>query len=323
MTGRPDEFDWIASLRGLTRGDPRALNLGDDAAVLPGRPGHDMVISTDAMVEGVHFLKHENPTLIAKRLLRTSLSDLAAKAARPFGYFLTTAWPASRDWRFRQAFARGLEADGDEFGVSLLGGDTVSTEGPLTVSATVLGWSPSGRTVLRSGARDGDAAIVCGVIGDGWLGLKAARGEIADPGGRLATHYRTPKPLLHLREVLGAHARAAADVSDGLLADALHVAEASGLGLVLSLEALPLSLGAADWCASQGSEIRARLDLARGGDDYALICAVAPDLEAPFRQAVAALGTPAAVVGRFEAEAGLRLSLHGARVRTDDLGWRH
>jgi len=323
MTGPPDEFDWIASLRGLARGDPRALNLADDAAVLPGRPGHDLVISTDAMVEGVHFLADENPALIAKRLLRTSLSDLAAKAARPFGYFLTTSWPASRDWRYRQAFARGLEEDGDEFGVSLLGGDTVSTQGPLTVSAAVLGWSPSGQTILRSGAREGDAAIVCGVIGDGWLGLKAARGEIPDPGGRLALHYRAPRPLLHLREVLAGSVRAAADISDGLLADALHVANASGLGLALTLEALPLSLGAADWCADQSSESRARLDLARGGDDYALICAVAPQSEAAFRQAVAALGTPAAVVGRFEAAPGLRVTLRGGPVRADDLGWRH
>jgi thiamine-monophosphate kinase len=323
MTGPPDEFDWIASLRGLTRGDPRALNLVDDAAVLPGRPGHDMVISTDAMVEGVHFLVDENPTLIAKRLLRTSLSDLAAKAARPFGYFLTTAWPSSRNWRYRQAFTRGLEEDGDEFGVSLLGGDTVSTEGPLTVSATVLGWAPSGQTLLRSGARDGDIAVVCGVVGDGWLGLQAARGEIPDPGGRLAAHYRAPKPLLHLREALMAHVRAAADVSDGLLADALHVAKASGLGVALCLEALPLSLGAADWCANQGSEVRARLDLARGGDDYALICAVPSGSEDAFRRDVAALGTPAAAVGRFEAAPGLRLTLRGGPLRTEDLGWRH
>jgi len=323
MTAPPDEFDWIASLRSLTRGDPRALNLGDDAAVLPGRAGHDMVVSTDAMVEGVHFLVDENPILIAKRLLRTSLSDLAAKAARPFGYFLTTAWPTSRNWRYRQNFARGLAEDGDEFGVSLLGGDTVSTPGPLTVSATVLGWSPSGRTILRSGARDGDLAIVCGVIGDGWLGLKAARGEIADPGGRLAMHYRVPRPLLHLREALAAHVRAAADVSDGLLADALNVASASGLGVAISLEALPLSLGAADWCANQASEVRARLDLARGGDDYALICAVPPDSEAAFRQSVAALGTPAAVVGCFQAAPGLGLTLRGGPVRTDALGWRH
>jgi thiamine-monophosphate kinase len=282
-----------------------------------------MVISTDAMVEGVHFLIDENPTLIAKRLLRTSLSDLAAKAARPFGYFLTTAWPPSRNWAYRQAFARGLAEDGDEFGLSLLGGDTVATEGPLTVSATVLGWSPSGATIPRSGARDGDIAIVCGVIGDGWLGLQAARGEIADPGGRLAMHYRAPKPLLHLREALTTHARAAADVSDGLLADALHVAEASGLGLALALESLPLSLGAADWCANQGSELRARLDLAKGGDDYAIICAVPPASEAAFRQAVAALGTPAAAVGLFESAPGIRVTLRGGPVRTAELGWRH
>jgi thiamine-monophosphate kinase len=112
-------------------------------------------------------------------------------------------------------------------------------------------------------------------------------------------------------------------VSDGLLADSLHVATASGLGVALFLEALPLSLGAADWCANQASEVRARLDLARGGDDYALICAVPPHAETAFRHAVAALGTPAATVGVFETTPGLRVTLHGGPVRADDLGWRH
>jgi thiamine-monophosphate kinase len=323
MTAPPDEFAWIDCLKDLTRGDPRALGLADDAALLPGRPGQDLVISTDAMVEGVHFLLGEKPQNIARRLLRTSLSDLAAKAARPFGYFLTTAWPSDRNWAYRKAFISGLAEDGDEFGVSLLGGDTVATAGPLTLSATVLGWSPSGGAILRSGARAGDLIIICGVIGDGWLGLRAAKREISDPGGRFASHYRTPRPLLNLREVLVGNAHACADISDGLLADLQHVARASGCGAALDLDQLPLSLGAAAWCADQEDEATARLALATGGDDYALVCAVAPGREVDFKLAVSALGVPAATMGVFRETEGLNVTLRGQGVKILKQGWRH
>ena len=103
------------------------LGLADDVAVLPGRPGFDLVISKDAMVEGVHFSTDEAADVVARRLLRTSLSDLAAKAATPFGYFLMTAWPADRTEAYRAAFRTGLERDGRAFGVALLGGDTILT----------------------------------------------------------------------------------------------------------------------------------------------------------------------------------------------------
>src|SRR5438270_6791369 len=121
MTARLDEFAWIDLLKPLTRGDSRALNLADDAAVIPARPGYDLVVSKDAMVEGVHFLAGEAPGDIARRLLRTSLSDLAAKAAEPFGYFLMTAWPPDRPAGDQRAFIEGLDRDGAEFGVVLLG----------------------------------------------------------------------------------------------------------------------------------------------------------------------------------------------------------
>src|SRR5579871_6316392 len=130
MSGPADEQDWIAALRPLAWG-PEALGLMDDAAVLPSRPGYDLVISEDAMVEGVHFLEGEDAAIVAKRLLRTNLSDLAAKAAEPFGYTLMTAWPPTRAWSDQEAFIRGLAEDGDEWSVTLLGGDTVSTPGPL------------------------------------------------------------------------------------------------------------------------------------------------------------------------------------------------
>lgn len=323
MSDRPDEFAWIASLRGLCRGDPRALDLRDDAAIIPSRPGYDLVISKDALVEGVHVLEGENPEIIARRLLRTSLSDLAAKAAEPFGYFLLTAWPAKTTAEDQAVFARGLALDGEIFKVALLGGDTVSAPGPLTVSATVLGWAPAGRAILRSGARAGDRLIVCGHIGDGWLGLQAARGVVADPDGRLARHYRLPTPLLRLRAVLGAYARAAADVSDGLLADAGHLAEASRLCLRLDLDRAPLSVDGHAWRREQSDAVQATLTLASGGDDYALVCAVAPEAGDAFIKAVANDGVCAVDMGAFESGAGLEIHAAGVAVSPQRLGWRH
>jgi thiamine-monophosphate kinase len=320
MSERPDELDWIAALRPLAT-SAAALGLLDDAAVVPSRPGYDLVISEDAMVEGVHFLPGEDAEVIARRLLRTNLSDLAAKAAEPFGYTLMTAWPASRGWEDQEAFIRGLAMDGEEFDVTLLGGDTVSTPGPLTVSATVFGWVPTGRVVRRSGAQPGHELVVFGVIGNGALGLKAARGQIADPYRELAQAYRLPQPLLHLRQALRRHAAAAADVSDGLIADALHIAEASGCAVTLDLERMPLSESARDWVKAQPDRAEALLALATGGDDYALVCA-APGGEALI---AAAEGDPpdSAVMGVFATGRGVTVRLSGVELKPRSLGWRH
>ena len=318
-----DEFTWIARLRSLTRGDVRALDLRDDAAVLPSRPGFDLVVTKDALIEGVHFLHGEAPGVVARRLLRTNLSDLAAKGAEPFGYFLMTAWPKGRDAADREGFAQGLAIDGDAFGISLLGGDTVTTSGPLVVSATMLGWVPQGTAVLRSRARTGDRLVVCGSIGDGWLGLKAARGETIPHASALANHYRLPEPLLVLRAALRRYASAAADVSDGLLADANHVAESSGRGLIIDLDALPLSAGAAEWLAIQPERVDALVALAVGGDDYALACAVSPSHEVLFLGEVNALGIVAASVGVFTERPGLIVTSGDVRVDPGKLGWRH
>jgi thiamine-monophosphate kinase len=319
----PDEFAWIDRLRPLTRGDPRALNLMDDAAVLPSRPGYDLVISTDAMLEGVHFLAGEAMDIVARRLLRTSLSDLAAKAAEPFGYFLTTAWPARFDDADRDRFIAGLDEDGRTFGIVLLGGDTVSIEGPLTLSATVLGWTPAGRMVTRGGARAGDLCVVCGTIGNGWLGLRAARGEVDDPGGRLASRHRLPEPLFSLRTALRNHAAAAADVSDGLIADALHIADSSGLGLDIDLTTIPLSAETDAWLTATEDKIASRVELATGGDDYAVVCAVAPHAAADFAAEVLSVGSVATAVGAFDSSGGLSVRHAGRAIDVDRLGWRH
>lgn len=310
---RGGEFDWIARLlRPLTKGAPEALDLLDDAAVLPSRPGHDLVLTKDALVAGVHFLPDDPLDLVARKLLRVNLSDLAAKGAEPFGYLLATAWPAGMAWEAKALFAKGLAEDGETFGLTLLGGDTVSTPGPAMVCATMLGRVPAGGAVLRSGARPGDRLAVSGTIGDGWLGLKAARGEIDDPA--LAARYRLPEPRLDLIAVLRERAKAAADVSDGLLADAGHIATASGCAVRIDLGALPLSREARAWLAAQDDERAARVALATGGDDYQIVCALDPDLETP---------AGFAVVGAFETGEGTRAAFAGEPVALERLGWTH
>jgi thiamine-monophosphate kinase len=312
-TAHGDEFSEIARLfRPLTGGAPGAFDLLDDAAVVPQRPGFDLVVTKDAIVEGVHFPGGEAPDLIARKLVRVNLSDLAAKAAEPFGCFLAVAWPKGFGAAERAAFATGLGEDLRAFGVNLLGGDTVSTPGPFTASLTALGWVPAGRMVRRAGAQIGDVVAVSGTIGDGVLGLAAVKGEIADADGWLAGRYRLPTPRLDLREALWTHAKAAADISDGLVADAGHIAEASGVGLRLDLERLPLSAAARGWLEDQPDRTDALVRLATGGDDYEVVCAVSGDPPAGFT-----------AIGAMVSGAGLDVRVGGRQAEIVDKGWRH
>ena len=314
-----DEFETIAALfRPLTGGAPEAADLLDDAAFLPPRPGQELVVTTDALVEGVHFLPDDPPDLVARKLLRVNLSDLAAKAAEPFGYLLTVAWPPHWGEGHRAAFARGLAEDQARYGVRLLGGDTVSTPGPFTASLTAFGYAPEGRVVRRSGARPGDAVYVSGTIGDGWLGLQAARGALTDLGAAaavLAGRYRLPEPRLELRDALRASASACADVSDGLVADLGHVARASGLGAAIDLSSLPLSDGARLWLDRQPDRSAALVRLATGGDDYELVFAA--------REAPPPAAVPLTRIGAMAAGEGVRVALNGTPVEVAQGGWRH
>ncbi|HEX8233110.1 MAG TPA: thiamine-phosphate kinase [Caulobacteraceae bacterium] len=327
LPGNLDEFDFIARvLRPLTQSAPEALGLSDDAAVIPSRPGHELVVTTDAIVEGVHFLPGDPPDLVARKLLRVNLSDLAAKAAEPYGYFLSISWPGTWDVQVRERFAEGLARDQAEFGLKLFGGDTTSTPGPFTASVAALGWAPEGRTVKRSGARPGDLLLVSGTIGDGWLGLLAARGELDDlpdaERDRLAGRYRLPRPRLNLREALRRHAGAATDVSDGLLADAGHIADASGVALWLDLEMLPLSSAAAGWLQRQPDRSTALSALAAGGDDYEVVCTASAG-DAHVMIGAAPADAPLTVIGRVEAGQGLEVFRGDAPQSIVRLGWRH
>ncbi len=323
-----DEFDQIARLfRPLTFGAPEALDLMDDAAVIPWRPGFDLVITKDAMVEGVHFLAHDPLDLTARKLLRVNLSDLAAKGAAPCGYFLAVAWPPERDEAQRRLFADGLRMEQLAHGFPLLGGDTVSTPGPLTASVTLLGWVEAGRMVKRSGAHEGDIVLVSGDIGDGGLGLQAARGELDALGHEavayLADRYRLPSPRLALASALRDHASAAADVSDGLLADAGHIGEASGLGLAIDLERLPISVAARLWLGRQADPIAAHAALATFGDDYEVVCTAPPPGVDGLVAAAAEAGVRLTVIGEARAGRGIAALWRGAEIAVAQTGWRH
>ncbi len=316
------EFDDIARLfRPLAFGAPEALNLQDDAAVIPSRPGYDLVVTKDAIVGGVHFLPGDTPADIARKLLRVNLSDLAAKAAEPYAVFLAVAWPADIGEGARETFAAGLAEDLQMFGLVLLGGDTVSTPGPLTASLTALGWVEAGRMVRRATARPGDRLFVSGTIGGGGLGLQAAQGGLSELSSsdrlRLMKRYRLPEPRLDLRAALLAHATASADVSDGFLADAGHIGEASGVGLEVGLERLPLSPPVRAWLGAQPDQAAARVWLASAGDDYEVVCAARPEAAAALAQA------GFSEIGRVVEGEGVSATFHGQSVDVRRKGWTH
>ncbi len=286
----PTEFERIARHFAPLAGTG-AFGLTDDAACLTPLPGEDLVISADAMVAGVHFLVDDPPDLVARKLLRVNLSDLAAKGARPLGYFLTVSVHASTPDAWFAAFAQGLAQDQRVFGISLLGGDTTSTPGPVSLSATVIGCVRHGGMVRRAGAQPGDGIFITGTIGDGALGLLAAQGGLADPTGFLAGRYRLPQPRLGLVET--GDVRAAMDVSDGLVQDLGHLCRAGGVSAMVEADLVPCSeaaraLGAA-WLATRLT----------GGDDYEVLMAVAPEAEATVRQRADMAGVALTRIGSF------------------------
>src|SRR5690242_19837048 len=226
----PAEFDLIARhFRPLA--GPGALDLRDDAALLTPPPGHDLVLTADAMVGGVHFLPDDPPDLIGRKLLRVNLSDLAAKGATPLGYLMTVSAPKGTPDAWFAGFAAGLAADQATFGVSLLGGDTTSTPGPLSLSLTMIGHVAHGAAVHRFGAQGGDEVWVTGTIGDGALGLAVALGRLTDASGYLLGRYRLPQPRIGL--AIAGIASAGMDVSDGLVQDLGHICRASGLAAAI------------------------------------------------------------------------------------------
>lgn len=284
------EFDLIDRFfRPLACVRQGSLGLRDDAAFLKVEAGRTPVLTVDTMVAGVHYLEDERPDLVAKRLLRVNLSDLAAMGARPESYLLAATLDAGIDEAWLEDFAAGLADDQQRYGIALLGGDTTSTPGPPTFSVTAVGSVVSGQAITRSGARIGDDVWVSGTIGDATLGLGVARGRFPELDARSAAaledRYMLPRPRVWLGVALGASrlVHAAADVSDGLVADLEHVANASGVRAVLRMDSVPLSPFARAICAASPERVEEALT---GGDDYELVFTSAPGA----RERILALG---------------------------------
>ncbi|MBR1215199.1 thiamine-phosphate kinase [Bradyrhizobium sp. JYMT SZCCT0180] len=293
--------------------DPGAFNLDDDAAAL--KPdGDDIVVTTDAIVEGVHFLPDDPPDTVARKALRVNLSDLAAKGAVPAGFVLTLALRDTGE-AWLKPFAAALGEDAAQFGCPLLGGDTVSTPGPLMVSITAFGRVPSGRMVHRSGAKPGDRVLVTGTIGDAALGLAVLGGgkvhaAVSDIAARdlLVGRYRVPQPRVVLAEIVRDHAGAAMDVSDGLAGDLTKLCGVSGVSAAIDLESIPLSDTARD-LLSRG--IVGIETLIAGGDDYEILCTVAEDRVDAFVQAAQGAGVAVSSIGTVLAGSGAPKFLDG------------
>lgn len=299
--GRLSEFDRIRTFFApLVAGVPAALGLADDAAVLTPPPGRDVVLTKDALVAGVHFLPTDPPDLIARKLVRVNLSDLAAKGAEPLGVLLACAFPPDWDDTAIAAFAAGLGEDCAAFGAPLLGGDTVSTPGPATFSLTALGTVPTGTMIRRSGAQVGDCLAVSGTLGESALGLAVLQGRLAgvspDEAAALADRYHLPRPRLALGQALRGLVRAGLDISDGLVQDASHL---SGVACRIEAEAVPLSPAVRRLV--QADPARWWEDILAGGDDYELLVAVAPEHWAEAQARAQALGVPLTAIGHCTA----------------------
>ncbi len=288
-----------------------ARGLADDAAVWLPPLGRELVFTHDVLAQGVHYLPDDPPGDVAWKLLAVNLSDLAAMAATPAGVLLGLAGPDDQDWR--AGFAAGLGRALDHFGVALWGGDTVSGLDGTVLGLTAIGWVERGQALGRAGAQPGDALWVSGTIGDAGLGLAVAQGTAAFDKA-LLNRFRRPTPRLALGAALGGVASAGMDVSDGLLIDAERLAAASGVGLAIALNAVPLGRPARGL-----DDLLARVT---AGDDYELLFTAPADVD------VAALAgpsrTPVTRIGTATAGSGLSLSHAGQPITTPArLGWEH
>lgn len=322
-----DEFDIIRDLFAPLAGDS-ARALVDDVATLG-----DLIVTTDAIVEGVHFLASDPIDTVAKKALRVNLSDIAAKGAKPVGVLLTLIWPKHRDAGEIARFTRGLGEDLRAFDVPLLGGDTTSTPGPLTISITAFGKPYGARVPSRADAKAGEHLWVTGAIGDAWLGLQSltkAHDIIgADADAQTDAHaravreaYRTPSPPLAFAEAIAKHASGSMDVSDGLVIDANKLAQASSVAIRIDAEAIPLSAAGHAHVAARGAG--GLIDLITGGDDYQALFTAPPEARGAILRAGRESGTNVVLIGDVSEGAGVRvIGAGGAELPIANAGHSH
>lgn len=324
-----NEFDIISRyFAPLSQGFAGALNLTDDAAVFDIPAGMELVVTNDAISEGIHFIGNEPPARIAQKLLRTNLSDLAAMGATPLCYFLTLMLPKTADEAFIKNFAEGLERDQQTFGIHLAGGDTIRTNAQFTCAITAHGLVPKVQALQRSGAKAGDIIYTSGTLGDAALGLLCHSADRASDSAEsheilrrhkrvsqddehyLINRYQLPQPRLALGQALRGIANACMDISDGLLQDLGHICAASNVGAEIHLEQLPLS-PAARAMVEQDADLWPYIYA--GGDDYELLFTAPADTK--IKNATA--------IGKVHSGSGIILMHNGKKIAPVRLGYMH
>lgn len=312
---RLGEFDLIARVFAPLAGEG-TFGLTDDAAFLRPKSGRDLVLTKDAVVCGVHFFAEDPWDAVAQKALRVNLSDLAAKGADPVGYLLALGLPAEFSTADVDALGAGLKADQASYGITLFGGDTVKSNDGLILSVTAIGDLPEGMMVRRGGARAGDCIVVTGSIGDAAIGLRlrldpdlADRLALApDHSAHLLDRYLLPRPRNAVATAVRELAHGGMDISDGLVGDLAKMAAASGVGIALDADRVPLSPAARAAVAADPALLITALT---GGDDYELALAMAPDNATAFIERAGATGLEACVIGEVLPGHGISVSRHG------------
>ena len=322
-----DEFSVIKKyFAPLTMGRSGTEGLQDDGAVLSIPGGYELAVTSDSLNEGVHFMIGETPDVVARKALRVNLSDLASMGAKPLCYQLNIAFPNPPEETWLKAFSGALLDENKRYGIYCSGGDTTSIKSDyISISVTAFGYVPRGKAVRRSGAKKGDAIVITGPIGDAALGLKMllAGEEGGDPAYKSAIKRSSlPEPRVGIEGILHKYANGATDISDGLVADCLHIARASGLGIEIDMKALKFS--EAVQTAIRNGDFSLE-EAVCGGDDYELVIAVSEGKTYRLLDELEKSNLKPLVIGKF-ADNGLKTDLIGnEEYLIDDLfkGWKH
>lgn len=291
------------------------IGIGDDGAILSLSSASDLVVSTDTLLEGVHFLPGTPPEALGHKALAVNLSDIAAMGALPQWVFLSLTLPTA-DETWLEGFSKGFLGLAKHYSVELVGGDT--TRGPLSVTVTILGQVTKGEGLCRHGAKCGDSIFVTGLIGDAGLGLHEAKMK-ESANQSVLERYMKPVPRVQAGSCLESVASSCIDISDGLAADLGHILEKSGVGASLEWEKIPLSKAVSDFVIQTEQWDFPLI----AGDDYELCFTVPASNLARFNKVSNDFGCLVTCIGSIEEKKGLRLSRVGKNMELEGSGYRH
>lgn len=294
------------------------FGIGDDAACLQIPNGKQLVVSTDTLVSGVHFLDTWPAYDIATKAVMSNVSDIAAMGALPCWMLLSITIP-ELDESWLSDFSKGLQEAMAEFNIALIGGDT--TRGPLCITITIHGLVDSGKAILRNGAKAGDLIYVSGMLGAAAAGLLLINSDVINKTDLavLTNKLHRPTPRVDYQPYLSGYAHAAIDISDGLSADLAHICKASQVGACLYIDQIPIHPLVQQYLPNEALQLALS-----GGDDYELCFTISPTLRNDFHEAILHSGLMCYPIGVIESELGLRAqTTTGEILPCASLGFRH